>query len=270
MHPLWLAGSTLEGFLDPLVAVGLRSVEFELDPHQTHWSGFEPLIAACHSFGLRLCFHAPYRPPFSLEGFSGDRRNGIVGMFSPMLTLAQTWSAIQGGLAPVVVHPARSKRASCPSLVDDTRLFLVWAIERFPGLQLALENTGPAAQGEVKVGDSRQGVYQLVAEIDHPRLGLCWDLGHDALHHRAEPPDLEWVARVAHVHVHDLDENGLDHYPLVYGRVPVCDWLLLLKAAGMRGTITLELKGNQLAAWEPSRINRALSVSLAAIRGCVL
>ncbi len=268
LHPRWVQGTTPAEFLAPLIEAGLRAVEFELHPNQPYWSGFEPLMGACQKMGLRLCFHAPYRPPYAIEGFSGEGTAAIKELFTPMLSLAQRWAEAQGNLAPVVIHPAKSSQASRAALNADTHGFLAWALEAFPGLLLALENMGPPAPGELKAGDTRENVLVLVEGLPHHRLGICWDLGHDALWGRSAPPDAAWLKRVVHAHVHDLDESGQDHYPLVFGRVPACDWLHSLAQVGMHGAAVLEIKGGQLRTWDMARINQAIRDSLTAIREC--
>lgn len=269
LHPRWVEGSTAGEFLPPLIEAGLRAVEFDLHPNQPYWPGFEPLMGACQQMDLRLCFHAPYRPPYSIAGFSGEGREVIKELFTPMLSLAEHWAVAQGNLAAVVIHPAKSSQAPRSDLDADTHSFLAWVLEEFHGLLLALENMGPPAPGEIKAGDTRENVFSLVEGIRHPRLGLCWDLGHDALWNRAEPPEAAWLKRVVHAHVHDLDENGQDHYPLVFGRVPACDWLRRLAQAGMQGAAVLEIKGGQLRTWDLPRINQAIRNSLTTIRECV-
>jgi sugar phosphate isomerase/epimerase len=266
MHPLWAATSGLPGFIGPLAEAGLQSVEFELHPGKSHWSEFQPLMAGCARLGLRLCFHAPYSSPYSLQGFCGERRDEIVGQYSSLLAIAEEWSQKPGGLATVVIHPAKGQSTSRAALYEDSRSFLEWVLEGFAGLLVAVENMGPTTTGVIKIGDTREEVLQLVTAIESPRLGICWDLGHDILHGRSQPPEPAWLARLVHLHVHDLDENGLDHYPLVFGRVPAREWLGLAAQAGMQGIATLELKGGQLAKWTPSQLNEALAGSLKSIR----
>ncbi|MEA3351450.1 MAG: TIM barrel protein, partial [Chloroflexota bacterium] len=150
-------------------------------------------------------------------------------------------------------------------LHEDTRAFIIYALDAFPHLTIALENLDVAKPGVTKFGERRDDVLALVTEIDHPRLGICWDTGHDIRHGVSEDPPTEWLERVVHVHVHDLDDNGEDHFPLVFGTVPNQRWIKLLLDAGLEGTITLELKGGHLVGWGLERINNALVDSIKVI-----
>ncbi|HTX78096.1 MAG TPA: hypothetical protein VMC62_00435, partial [Longilinea sp.] len=106
IHPRWAAGSTLETFLAPLKKAGLSALEFALEGHDPEWKAFEPLMEEGAALGYRLCFHAPFRAPYTLAGFNTDNRNAIIAAYRPMLAVAQVWGERQGGLATVVLHSA--------------------------------------------------------------------------------------------------------------------------------------------------------------------
>ncbi len=266
MHPHWVGGSSLESFVEPLRRAGLAAFEFELDDHLDLWAEFAPLMEAAAGLGMNLSFHAPYRAPHSLAGFCRDRRGPIAADYQPLLGIAEEWGRRLGSPRTVVLHAAMARLpAERADLEADTRAFLAWALDRFPHLVLALENNTTAKPGEIKAGDGRSRVLEVLAPLPDGRLKVCWDMGHDYL--SGSPAQLEpgWLARVAHVHVHDVNENGVDHYPLVFGRVPHRPWLAQLKAAGMKGTVVLELKGGLLKNWAPAEIERALVESIAAL-----
>jgi len=85
-------------------------------------------------------------------------------------------------------------------------------------------------------------MLRIVEEVGNCRLGLCWDMGHDVKAGRLTAPDAAWLDRVVHVHLHDIDENGTDHYPLLCGQVPYRTWLPALIQVGFKGIVTLEIK----------------------------
>jgi sugar phosphate isomerase/epimerase len=263
MHPRWASGAELAGFLSPLQAAGLSVLEFELDENLDMWQEFAPLMSAVRNLGLHLSFHAPFRSPYSLAGFAGPRRVDIENMHRPMLDIASDWAQRDGKTKTVVIHAATAHKPADPDgLTADTLSFLAWALETYPGLMFALENDLPAAANQVKVGVRREDVLKIIHALQHPRLRVCWDMGHDHLNRSPEVPEPEWLAQVVHVHLHDVNELGVDHYPLVFGRVPFQPWLQALKRVGMHGTVVLELKGNQLKDWQPESIQKALVDSL--------
>jgi sugar phosphate isomerase/epimerase len=265
MHPLWLAGGDLESFIGPLRESGVRSLEFEIDSNLSGWEQFEPLMEDCSKIGIEICFHAPYRSPFSLRGFRGDRRSEIINANMPLWSLAESWAKRNNFRTEIVLHGASSKQSNMAELREDTKTFIIYALEAFPNLTIALENLDVAKPRVIKFGERREDVLALVTEIDHPRLGICWDTGHDIRHGVTQDPSKEWLERVVHVHVHDIDDSGEDHFPLVFDKVPNGHWIQLLMDAGMEGTITLELKGGNLVNWEFERIKDALVKSIKTI-----
>ncbi|MEA1978365.1 MAG: TIM barrel protein [Chloroflexota bacterium] len=216
----------------------------------------------CSSSGMEICFHSPYRPPFSLHDFRGNRRSEIVNANMPLWSLADSWAKRNNFRTEIVLHGASSKLSNMADLREDTKTFIIYALEAFPNITIALENLDITKSGVLKFGERREDVLALVTEIDHPRLGICWDTGHDIRHGMTQDPSKEWLERVVHVHVHDIDDSGEDHFPLVFNKVPNKHWIQLLMDAGMEGTITLELKGGNLVNWEFERIKDALVKSI--------
>ena len=252
MHPRWAFGDALAAFLGPLREAGLQALEFGLEAHDADWPRFLPLMEDCGQLGFTICFHAPYRMPYTIAGFAGHERTAIEAAYAPMLDIAARF-----GLATVVVHGARSTTRLHEEVYADTIAFLEWALEQYPTLTFALENLNPDP-GQTKVGTHRVEVLRIVEEIDAPNLGICWDMGHDVQAGRLYLPDEAWLHYVRHVHVHDIDEQDVDHYPLIHGRVPYQDWLPALAATGFEGIATLEIKGGQLASLEVAQIMEML------------
>lgn len=266
MNPRWVGEDGLDAFLNPLCQAGLNTLEFELDRFLPEWGAMETLIGECANAGMNLCFHAPYRNPNRIEGFSKGRRDEVMALFRPMLAIAQHWAEELKTPANVVIHGARSNAATRDSLREDTLTFLSWALGEFPGIYFALENNHPAKPGEIKIGETRAGVLEIIGELDHPRLGACWDFGHDYLSKDKTEINASWLSRVIHVHVHDVDDQGVDHYPLVFNTVPYSRWLPLLHSANRLRVVTLELKGGLMMGWSQNKIQTALADSLNAIR----
>jgi sugar phosphate isomerase/epimerase len=266
MHPRWADQGELEIFVRPLRQAGLSALEFELDDRLDLWPEFQPLMQTATEQGLDLSFHAPYRAPRTLIGFSSDRRPVLEQEYRPLLEIAEKWAQQTGKEPTLVVHAAVSMPPADPqALIADTTAYLNWVAANFPHLRLALENNHPPTKNEVKVGIQREDVLKLAGCLPPERLGICWDMGHDYLRHTSDEPSPEWLARVIHVHVHDVDDADNDHYPLTIGNVPYPGWLKSLKQTGMKGIVVLELKGERMMNWPIERIQSALTDSVAAI-----
>jgi sugar phosphate isomerase/epimerase len=266
MHPRWIRGTDLKTFLAPLRQAGLSALEFELDVHLDLWNEFNPLMEAASNEGLELSFHAPYRAPHTLTGFTGNQRNAIEQDYRPMFAIAEKWAFRIGKPHMVVIHaataPSPHDRAS---LIDDTVAFLTWACEEFPHTRIALENNNPSSKNIIKLGIEHEDVIHLVKSVNRPNIGICWDMGHDYLKKSSLMLTPEWLSRVIHVHIHDVDENGQDHYPLILGNIPFRNWLQALKQSGMKGIVVLELKGERMTGWPIDRVNSALTESISSI-----
>jgi sugar phosphate isomerase/epimerase len=265
MHPRWVGQEGLEAFLAPLRDAGLSTLEFELDSRLEMWDETKKLIEQSFGLGMDLCFHAPYRLPHRIAGFSGKKRAKIIRDYQPLLDIAQSWAKRSGDQKTVVFHGARGEKEGHSQLYADTRAFCQWLLDSYPDLRFALENNNPTEADVIKIGVTREEVLELVSDFDSPRLGICWDMGHDYLTHRKDAPTTEWLERIIHVHVHDVDAHENDHFPLVYGKVPHADWLGALHQVGMKGIVTLELKGGNLKGWQPDEIRKALTISIKTI-----
>jgi sugar phosphate isomerase/epimerase len=263
MHPRWVEDLGLKGFLKPLCQAGLSALEFELDDRLEGWSESLSLMEQAVSMGLELSFHAPYRPPHSLVGFAGERRLAIEQELRPILEIGENWALRTGRQCVLVVHAAVSPVPADPApLVTDTVAYLKWVAGSFPHLYLALENNHPSKQNEVKIGVQRTELLRLASYLPQERLGICWDMGHDYLSQQQEQPLPEWFSRVIHVHLHDVDSEGRDHYPLVLGNITYLPWLRGLVQAGMHGIVVLELQGGRLVGWPMDRVMAALVASV--------
>lgn len=263
MHPRWVDQSGLKAFIEPLRSVGLSALEFELDDHLDCWSDSLTLMESALEQGLELSFHAPYRVPHSLVGFAGERRSALEKEYRPLLEIADGFARRLGEPRTLVLHAAVAQPpAERASLVADTIAYLQWVAETFPNVHLALENNHPPQKSEIKIGIERADILKLANCLPPDRLGICWDMGHDYLRHQQDEPTPEWFSRVVHVHLHDVDQANLDHYPLVLGNVPHRSWLKGLKEAGMKGIIVLELKGERLKDWSMDQVNAALAGSI--------
>jgi sugar phosphate isomerase/epimerase len=209
--------------------------------------------------GFTLYFHAPYKMPYTIVGFAGQERAATEANYVPMLDIAARF-----GPTTVVVHGAHSPTRSYEELYADTVAFLRWALARYPSLTFALENLRPDPK-MTKIGVTRTGLLRIVEEIDDPRQGICWDMGHDVLAGRYDLPDDAWLGHVCHAHVHGIDERGNDHYPLIYGRVPYRTWLPALAQSSFEAAVTLEIKSEQLIPLGMAKIMEMLVSSISEI-----
>jgi sugar phosphate isomerase/epimerase len=100
-------------------------------------------------------------------------------------------------------------------------------------VRVSIENTGT-----FKLGFLRAGVDRILSDL--PALGLTWDLGHDFRSGWLDRPAFErWPDRLAHMHLHDADEDR-DHQALFSGKVDVAGALALAREKGI--AVVIEVK----------------------------
>jgi sugar phosphate isomerase/epimerase len=243
LHPKWLGTGTREDFLGPLKAAGMSVLEFTLHPATDEWPAMQALAEECTTAGYRCHFHAPYQPPFSLVGFATARRQEIAQMYAPALELVERM-ADAGHFDPALVVHGATGAAARADLRRDTDAFLNWVLAETHRARVMFEIL-PHKPPFVRTGESRDEVLDVVRTLNHPRLDLCWDLGHDYLLGYSDLPDDEFLRRVRHVHIHDVNAAREDHFPLVYGNVPWQADLRALLAAGFEGAVVMEINGHR-------------------------
>ncbi len=240
LHPKWVEQAGRENFLAPLKANGMTALEFTLHSPDDEWEPMRALAEECVRAGYRCHFHAPYKDPYNSDGFTTTRRDELMNLYATPLDFAEQMAKLGGYLPTVVIHGAHAK-SSLAQLTQDTREFLMWALERVPHARVVLENL-PPKPGYVRVGEPHEDVVALVREINHPRLNVCWDFGHTVLQNQGLPPE-DFLRATRHVHIHDIDATRQDHFPLVFGNVPWQQDLRALMAVGFEGAVIMEING---------------------------
>jgi sugar phosphate isomerase/epimerase len=240
MHPKWLGdGTTAEDFLLPLRELGLSVLEFTLNLSSPDWPEMNSLIEECHRLAFGLTFHAPYKDPYNPAGFSRGERDKIERLYRPAIEyVART--AEEAGPTTLVVHGAKGERPR-GELRRDTEAFLAWILGEAPGLRPAIELL-VREENTVKIGDNKAELVKIVSGLGSPKVGICWDLGHDARNGSVTIPP-GFIASVSHVHLHDIAPDGEDHCPLLFGNVPYRKRLCQLIRVGYGGIIILEVNG---------------------------
>lgn len=238
INPNWIGDRTAEEFLAPFRAAGMSALEFVLHPLEQDWSSIQVLAEHFAASGCPCHFHAPYKNSYNPQGFSSSRRSEIQDLYSPALDFAERLSKEYSLVPTMVIHGAKGDFPMA-ELIRDTIQFLEWVIAKTTHLRPALELLPHKKM--TRVGENRDEVLAVVRQVGNHRLGLCWDLGHDVLLGYKDLPKAEFLSAVRHVHVHDINPAGDDHFPLVYGNVPWREQLRALKGAGFDGVVTLEL-----------------------------
>ncbi len=239
-HPKWAEQTGNAAFLQPLKEAGMTALEFTLYPRDPDYDALLVLAEECARAGWRCSLHAPYKDPWNPAGFDGARRAELRELFAPALAFADFISDICGYDAPLVIHGAHGA-GSFDQLVKDTSAFLDWAMSATARARPTLENL-PPKPGYRRVGETPDEVLTAVNQCACSDLGVCWDFGHSVLQLQGMPAE-SFLRRVSHAHIHDINPDGEDHFPLVYGAVPWQADLAALQRVGFDGLVIMEING---------------------------
>jgi sugar phosphate isomerase/epimerase len=103
------------------------------------------------------------------------------------------------------------------------------------GIVIVLEND---------IDKSPDLLVRLVNTVDDPFLGLCMDIGHQ--HMFSELDALEWVRRMGnrllHIHLHDNDRTGDNHWSIGRGTVDFESFYAVILQHIPHATISLEVE----------------------------
>ena len=240
LHPKWVERAGRENFLAPLKAAGMTVLEFTLHPEGDEWEPMRALAEECVRAGYRCHFHAPYKDPFNSDGFTTTRGDELKNLYALPIEFAERMARLRNYAPALVIHGAHGK-TSLAELTQDTRQFLAWVMGQTRHSRVMLEIL-PPKPGYVRAGETYEQVVNLVRELNHPRLNICWDFGHSYLQNLSLPPD-DFLRQVRHVHIHDINDAREDHFPLIFGNVPWQDDLRALMRIGFDGAVVMEING---------------------------
>ena len=177
----------------------------------------------------RVTLHAPFNELFPCA-IDPRARALAAERFREAIALAKRCGAekviIHGGYNPQMYYPCWYTEQSAVFWKDFLRVD--------PGVDIVLENV---------LEEEPEYLLDIVRAADHPRLGLCLDIGHANAY--STVPAVEWLERFApylrHFHLHNNDGNCDAHAPLDEGSIPMKEFLEKALALCPGATFTLEL-----------------------------
>jgi len=229
--------------------------DIEINPPPEHASRAAAQAYQALEAGFRCHFHAPYPVDFPVADYlgSGKAASASEEIFRSLFDLALECAVRQGSPSVINLHGAAGK----PGLYDPielrraTHAFLRWAVGvvgDYP-VKLALE-TMFYSTTTYRVGQFGGEILDIVKEVGGKVLGLGLDMGHCARCERdlGVPYELgdDFIKRVIHAHLHDIDHRGVDHAPLMYGNVGYDGYLQWLARRNYQGVVVLELHYDQM------------------------
>ena len=180
--------------------------------------------------GILHRLHAPFNELFPCA-IDPRARALAADRFREAIALAKGYGAekivIHGGYNPQMYYPCW--------YTEQSALFWKNFLREDPGVDIVLENV---------LEEEPEYLLDIVRSADHPRLGLCLDIGH--VNAYSAVPVIEWLKRFApylrHFHLHNNDGSFDAHAPLNEGSIPMKKFLQRALALCPAATFTLELQ----------------------------
>lgn len=173
--------------------------------------------------------HAPYTELFPCA-IDKKARELAAYRYRQAIELAKRY-----GSRKVVIHGGYNERIYYPQwYVPQSIVFWKEFLKEDPGVEIVLEN--------VFETDPRW-LYDIVAEVEHPRLKMCLDVGH--VNAYSPVSVIQWLEICApvlsHFHIHNNDGTQDQHNPLEEGQIPMKELLREIGELCPDATVTLEL-----------------------------
>ena len=178
----------------------------------------------------RRILHGPFNELFPCA-IDPKARRLAVQRYRQACGLAASYGAdkvvIHAGFVPNVYYPCW--------YTEQSALFWKDFLREDPGVDIVLENV---------LEEEPEYLLDIVRSADHPRLGLCLDIGH--VNAYSAVPVIEWLKHFApylrHFHLHNNDGSFDAHAPLDEGSIPMKEFLQRALALCPAATFTLELQ----------------------------
>ncbi len=269
--PRWydLDDARLAQYVGFLTGVGATSAEVvlhhgPLDPRGRRVHLLEPdwrlVTRKFQAAGLTCQLHVSLDPRFDLARWGTDRR-GLQAEHRPIIAAAIDIGEGQASPAALVMHATSSGLDRTRDGVAEAKAYFDWAGGLLAGAEanaILCPELRPARDRDDRRWDrSRASMTNLLTSLAHPKIGICWDLGHDWENRDKErawtpAPDDSFLRLVRHVHVHDAGSDGALHHPLGVDRVPWRAQIAILESRRFAGALTMEIRYRYaLAAGEP-------------------
>lgn len=187
----------------------------------------------------RTTLHAPFNELFPCA-IDPRARRLAADRFREAIGLAKRYGADK-----VIVHGGYNPRIYYPCwYTEQSAIFWKDFLREDPGVDIVLENV---------LEEEPSYLLDIVRTAEHPRLGLCLDVGHANAYSAVLV--LEWLERFApylrHFHIHNNDGSFDAHAPLNAGSIPMKALLERALTLCPAATFALELPENaaQGARW---------------------
>jgi len=213
------------------------------------WQKFgDKLLDMSKKYGFKFVqAHAPMGRPLEFnekhDQFIADTKHSIE-------------AAAYLGIPNIVVHSGYSDFMSREDTFKENKKFYeeILIVADKCGINILTENFDKMCNRDCYWIDNAMDVKELVEYINHPRLKVCWDVGHGNLQNLPQHDALKLLGdKVYALHIQDNVGVTDDHMIPYFGTLNFDSIMTGLKSIDYKGYFTFEADGSPLATWRRNK-----------------
>lgn len=226
----------------------VKSIEISPDVDVLPANRYKKIIKLASDNSFEVNYHIPYFANKLYEtNYFTNNKNESISAYEKFLSLVESFQHFLHNKPVIVVHGAKyTNQNEAPECLYATLSFIDWMLNTIESKNLNL-NLGIETLGfkeERSIGDTRSDILYIVDNFKTEKLGICWDMCHDALNHYPENPQIDksFLKNIVYSHIHGTDlSRKISHISLAKSNINYTNQIKSLIEAQYKGIVNLEL-----------------------------
>ena len=229
----------------------VKSVEISPDVNVLPVREYIKIIKLASDNSFEINYHIPYFANKLYEtNYFSHNKNESIAIYEKFLSLVEGFQQFLHNKPVIVIHGAKyiSQNQASKSLYT-TLSFIDWMLNTIESknlnLKLGIETL--RVKEERSIGDTRSDILYIVDNFKTAKLGVCWDICHDAFNYQPDKPpiDMNFLNNIVYSHIHGTDlSKKISHISLVKSSIDYSSQINSLVEAQYKGVINIELLVN--------------------------
>ena len=228
--------------------MGISSIEISPDESIMPKSTYIEIAKLSNELDIEINYHVPYFADnflYEMMNFS-EYTKEIKSKYEALISIISDIQNITCSPSILTVHGASfTDKESRDKALYNTLSFHDWLLnfldKRNIDLKLALETLN---KNETVIGSCREDIMYITKEFSGSKLGVCWDICHDAFNYYPGKPTMDdsFYENIIYCHIHGMDiEKNKSHISISNSNINFDDQIGLLLDKGYKDVLNLEL-----------------------------
>ncbi|WP_432408260.1 TIM barrel protein [Wukongibacter sp. M2B1] len=228
--------------------MGISSIEVSPDEKILHPKKYFEIARISSNLDMEVHYHVPYFADqflYEIMNFKEFKKD-IQAKYETLMSTISDIQNITCKSSVLTIHGANyGDKKDQEKAFNNTFTFLDWLLnfleKRNISLKLALETLN---KDEQVVGNSREGISYILNEFTGSKLGICWDICHDAYNYSPGKLPLEddFYNNVIYSHIHGINlSKAKSHVSIKNSDINFNDEINFLLDKKYTGVLNLEL-----------------------------